>query len=83
MPELLKKRQLKTVPVMLFWNMAPPWVLPELLMNWLSAIALVESACATAPPDRPAELRVKTDLVMLDWLPESTKMAPPTCTSTS
>lgn len=46
-------------------------------MNWLLAITLTESACETAPPDCPAVLRVKLEAVMLDWLPESTNIAPP------
>ena len=62
---------------MLFWNMAPPWVLPELLMNWLFTITLTESAWDTAPPDWAALFKVKLQPVMFDWLPESTKMAPP------
>ena len=78
-PVLLKKRQLVTEPVMLFWNTAPPCVLPELLMNWLVTITLVESACDTAPPDCPALFKVKTEPVILLWLPESTNMAPPAC----
>lgn len=43
-------------------------------------MALVESACDTAPPDCPAVLELKTEPVMLDWLLESTKIAPPACT---
>lgn len=77
MPVLLKKRHPVTEPVMLFWNKAPPCVPTELLLNSLSVTTLMESACATAPPDWPAVFSVKLEAVMFDWLPESTKMAPP------
>ena len=56
---------------------APPWVRPELLMNWLFRITLTESAWDTAPPDCAAVLEVKLDMVMCDWLPESISTAPP------
>lgn len=62
---------------MLPWNTAPPSVLPELLMKVQPVMTLLESAWETAPPDRPAVLKAKLLPVMLDWLPESTKMPPP------
>lgn len=76
-PVLLKKVQFDTEPVILPWKTAPPSVLPELLLNWQPLMTLVESAWETAPPERPAVLKAKLLPVMLDWLPESTKMPPP------